>query len=164
MWTKYEERVYASVLYCSHVSVALEDAWSKFGNVVRQTGRRGLDCSLPCPAATSNGTSLYGPAQMDHRQYICQTICSVRLPSRYARLFVAVGVLTPACHPVTSASSVILLHRKIKPPHVLLDVTCIALDNDLSDQKCMYHLFGVSYQGARDPLLNLDRYVSYTRH
>ena len=149
---------------CSqHVSAALEDAWSKFGNVVRQTGQHRLDCSLPCPAATLNCTSHYGQAQIDRLQYICQAICCVHLPSRYARPFIVAGAL-PACHPATSASSAPLLHRMIRPQDVLLDATCITLDNDLSDQQCMHHQFGVSYHGAKDSLLNLDRYVSYTRH
>ena len=63
--------------------------------------------------------------------------------ARYARPFVAAGVLAPTCHPATSASLALLLHQKITPQDVLLDATCIALDNDLSDQLCMHHQFGV---------------------
>jgi hypothetical protein len=84
-----------------------KDAWSKSGNVVRQTGRRLRPAVSCCPAVVSY-TSHCGAAQIVRRQYISYVERSAAFVCPRGARIVAVGVLVPACHYATSALSALL--------------------------------------------------------
>jgi hypothetical protein len=105
-----------------------EDALSKFGNVVRQTGR-GLDCSL----AMSNHYIRHYTRRLKFSVVSTYHISNER-PAAYVcprvTPFVAVGILAPYT-PLCKRRP----HRplySIERSDMLLDATCLALDNDFS--------------------------------